>query len=76
MTTRIEVGGHTDRSGPSETNRAISLRRAEIVAAELRRQGVRRQDISVRGYGETQPAMQTADRVREQQNRRVEIILR
>lgn len=75
-TARLEVNGHTDRSGTPAANRALSRRRAEAVAAELRRQGIRREDIAITAFGESQPAVPTRDGVREPQNRRVEIIIR
>ena len=76
QTTRIEVGGHADRSGSPQYNQRLSLRRAEAVAAELTRQGVARSAISVQAFGESRPLVATADGVREPQNRRVEIVLR
>jgi len=51
------------------------VRRAQVVANELVRNGVPRQAISVQGFGEARPLVQTADGAREPQNRRVEIIL-
>jgi len=39
------------------------------------REGVPATAISVIGRGETQPLVQTADGVREPQNRRVEIVI-
>ena len=74
--TRIEVNGYTDRSGAPQYNDALSLRRANAVAAELLRRGVPRNEIVTRGFGEANPLVPTADGVREPQNRRVEIILR
>jgi len=74
--TRIEVNGYTDRSGTPQYNEALSLRRANAVAAELLRRGVQRNEIVTRGFGEANPLVPTADGVREPQNRRVEIILR
>lgn len=74
--TRIEVAGHADRSGTDRYNQALSLRRAETVAAELGRRGVSRSDIDIQAYGESRPLVATADGVREPQNRRVEIVLR
>jgi len=74
--TRIEVAGHADRSGPDGYNMRLSLRRAQAVAAELVRQGVPRQSITTQGFGERNPPVQTADGVREPQNRRVEIVFR
>ncbi len=76
QTTRIEVSGHTDASGTARYNAGLSVRRAQNVAAELVRRGVPRQAITVQGFGESRPLVQTADGVREPQNRRVEIVLR
>ncbi|MFT8243003.1 OmpA family protein [Roseomonas sp. BN140053] len=75
-TTRIEVAGHTDRSGTPQYNQRLSQRRAEVVAAELARQGVARSSMVIQAFGESRPLVQTADGVREPQNRRVEILLR
>jgi outer membrane protein OmpA-like peptidoglycan-associated protein len=74
--TRIEATGHADRSGTPAYNQKISQRRAEAVRAELIAQGVPANAISISAKGETQPLVQTADGVREPQNRRVEIVLR
>jgi OmpA-OmpF porin, OOP family len=74
--TRIEVAGHADRSGSAQYNQRLSQRRADVVAAELVRNGVNRSDIGVSAYGESRPLVPTADGVREPQNRRVEIVLR
>ncbi|MBE9605886.1 OmpA family protein [Acetobacteraceae bacterium H6797] len=74
--TRIEVSGHADRSGTPQYNQALSLRRANAVAAELERLGVSRSSMSIQAFGESRPLVPTADGVREPQNRRVEIVLR
>lgn len=74
--TRIEVTGHTDAAGTPAYNLALSLRRADAVKAELVRDGVAENAISVQGLGETHPLVPTAPGAREPQNRRVEIILR
>ncbi len=75
QTTRIEVNGYTDLSGTAAYNQRLSVRRAESVAAELVHDGVPRNEIALRGFGETNPLVPTAAGVREPQNRRVEIIL-
>ncbi len=74
--TRIEVAGHTDKSGTARYNQGLSQRRAANVAAELVRLGVPRSAITTQAFGESRPLVQTADGVREPQNRRVEIVLR
>jgi len=74
--TRIEVAGHTDKSGTARYNQGLSQRRANNVAAELVRLGVPRSAITTQAFGESRPLVQTADGVREPQNRRVEIVLR
>ena len=73
--TRIGVTGHADRSGSDAYNMALSLRRAGAVKDELVRNGIPATAIAVVGRGESQPLVQTADGVREPQNRRVEIVL-
>lgn len=72
---RIVATGHADRSGPDNYNMALSLRRANAVKDALVRDGVPAPAIQVIGKGETQPLVQTADGVREPQNRRVEIVV-
>lgn len=76
QTTRIEVNGYTDLSGTPAYNQRLSVRRAQNVSAELVRDGVSKSEISIRGFGESNPLVQTAKGVREPQNRRVEIILK
>ena len=73
---QIKASGHTDRAGTEAYNMALSLRRANAVKEQLVREGVPASDISVVGLGESQPMVQTADGVREAQNRRVEIVIR
>jgi len=76
QTTRIEVNGYTDLSGTAAYNQKLSVRRAQSVEAELVRDGVSQSEISIHGYGESNPLVPTAKGVREPQNRRVEIILK
>ncbi|MCH7795050.1 MAG: OmpA family protein [Proteobacteria bacterium] len=69
------ITGHADRSGAEDYNLQLSLRRADAVRSALISRGVKEGGISVAGRGEAEPAVQTADGVREPANRRVEIIL-
>jgi outer membrane protein OmpA-like peptidoglycan-associated protein len=72
---RITATGHTDTSGPEGYNMALSLRRANTVKDALVRDGVPASAIAVIGRGEAGLLVQTADGVREPQNRRVEIVI-
>ena len=67
--------GHTDTVGTAEYNMGLSLRRAEAVRNWLSERGVPGSEVSVAGRGFSEPAVPTGPQVREQRNRRVEIIL-
>ena len=72
---RVSDVGHADRSGSDPYNMALSLRRANAVRDALVREGVPAAAITTAGRGESQPLVQTADGVREPQNRRVELVV-
>jgi outer membrane protein OmpA-like peptidoglycan-associated protein len=74
--TRIEVNGYTDTSGTPKYNQGLSVRRAQAVAAELVKNGVPNDSITIQGFGDTHLLVPTGPGVREPQNRRVEIIIR
>jgi OmpA-OmpF porin, OOP family len=74
--TRIEVNGYTDTSGTHTYNQGLSVRRARAVQAELVRDGVPQNAITVQGFGDTNLLVSTGPGVREPQNRRVEIVIR
>ncbi len=73
--TSLNVNGYTDTSGTPAYNEKLSFRRADTVAAKLVADGVPKQDIVIKGFGETHLLVPTGPGVREPQNRRVEIIL-
>ncbi|MEJ0020268.1 MAG: OmpA family protein [Acetobacteraceae bacterium] len=74
--TRIEVNGYTDTSGTKQYNQGLSVRRARAVQAELVKDGVPANAITIQGFGDTHLLVPTGPGVREPQNRRVEIIIR
>ena len=71
----IRVVGHTDTSGAASYNLALSKRRATDALNELVRQGIERNKITAEGKGETEPFVQTGDGVKEQLNRRTEVLI-
>jgi len=74
--TRIEVNGYTDTSGTKQYNQGLSIRRARAVQAELVKDGVPANAITIQGFGDNNLLVPTGPGVREPQNRRVEIIIK
>ena len=73
---QVTVIGHTDRVGTTESNDALSLKRAGAVREMLIQIGIPRDAIEVVGRGERELLVQTPDGRPEERNRRVEIKLR
>ena len=71
----IRVVGHTDTSGSQAYNLGLSQRRAADAREELGRQGVDANMITSEGKGETEPFVETGDGVKEQLNRRTEVLV-
>jgi outer membrane protein OmpA-like peptidoglycan-associated protein len=69
----LNVAGYADTSGTTEYNQRLSEARARAVADLLNTAGAPAQAITVQAFGETRPAVQTPDGVREPLNRRVEV---
>jgi OOP family OmpA-OmpF porin len=74
-TQAIHLIGHADRSGPDTYNMKLSQRRADSTKAYLVSHGIAASRITTEARGERDPLIQTADGVREPQNRRVAINL-
>jgi len=70
---KIEIRGHTDSTGGSETNRDLSHRRAMSVRDSLIHMGIDPGRVSAVGYGEDFPIADNSTREGRAQNRRVEI---
>lgn len=70
---RIRIDGYTDSTGGAELNERLSLRRADAVKAVLVDRGVKAEQITVNGYGETRPVADNATADGRAKNRRVEL---
>jgi outer membrane protein OmpA-like peptidoglycan-associated protein/opacity protein-like surface antigen len=70
---RVMLAGHADKSGSNSYNVGLSQRRNANVRGYLESKGISGGAISTEAFGETAPLVQTADGVRENQNRRVEV---
>ena len=70
---QVMLAGHADKSGTPKYNLALSQRRNDSVQAYLTSKGIPGGVITTKAFGEGSPRVETADGVRELQNRRVEI---
>jgi OOP family OmpA-OmpF porin len=68
----VTVEGHTDSTGSSELNKALSQRRAEAVVKWLVDHGVSLSRLSARGMGKDEPIMPNDNDAGRAANRRVE----
>jgi len=71
----VTVSGHTDLAGPDDYNMELSKRRAMAVSEVLIKAGVASAAVKAEAFGQTHPAIITADGVAEAGNRRVEILI-
>lgn len=78
---RIALEGHTDAIGTEQYNLELSRRRASAVAQEIVARGVRRDRLTVRGFGKQRPVAPdtlpdgTDNPAGRARNRRVEAVL-
>ena len=70
---QVMLAGHADKSGKPSYNVGLSQRRDDAVKAYLTSKGIPDGVITGEAFGESKPRVETADGVRELQNRRVEI---
>ncbi len=69
---KIEISGHTDSTGDDAYNQRLSERRAQSVYSYFISNGVSKDRIVAKGYGETQPKAPNDTPENMQLNRRVE----
>ena len=72
----VQVIGHTDTTGTTESNFELGMRRANTVRALLTDAGLNSSAIDARSFGEMELLVKTANGVFEPKNRRVEITVR
>lgn len=71
----VLIEGFTDSTGAAAYNQELSERRASSVLRALQDQGVTRERVAMRGYGESYPVAANNTAPNRQLNRRVEIVL-
>lgn len=72
---KVRVEGHTDDTGPRETNVRLSEARATAVRQHLVQKGVSEQRLTSKGYGPDKPLIDETTPVARAKNRRVEFIV-
>ncbi len=72
----IIIEGHTDSIGQAETNKHLSLRRAEVVKTYLVSRGIEPVRIETRGFGEEVPVATNTTNAGRSLNRRVEVVIK
>lgn len=70
----IIIYGHTDTKGSKKYNLILSEQRALSVSKYFRKKGINNKLI-IKSYGEDYPLIITGDNVKEENNRRVEVII-
>ena len=73
VTTRVTVTGHSDSTGRGTSNLSLSLARAEVVRALLKKRNVNPDLLSVRGAGPLEPLDEEATDAARSINRRVSL---
>jgi len=68
----VEIGGHTDDTGPKEVNEKLSEERAESVKKELVKRGIDASRLKTKGYGPGEPISPNNTAPGRARNRRVE----
>jgi outer membrane protein OmpA-like peptidoglycan-associated protein len=69
----VEISGHTDDVGNSQTNQDLSLKRAQSVVKYLENKGLSTQRFITKGFGESKPKVKNDSDENRQINRRIEM---
>jgi outer membrane protein OmpA-like peptidoglycan-associated protein len=72
----IEIRGHTDNIGDDKSNEALSLGRANQVKDFLVSNGVKVEQLSAKGFGESKPVASNDTESGRAKNRRTEFVIK
>jgi outer membrane protein OmpA-like peptidoglycan-associated protein len=71
----VKISGHTDNTGKESHNRALSTKRAEVVAEYLIGNGVEEGRVRFEGLGSSRPIASNDTPAGRSKNRRVELLI-
>jgi len=71
---KLEIQGHTDNKGEDAYNMTLSQQRAETVRRYLALFGIPAEQLTAKGYGESQPVATNDTEEGRAKNRRVELV--
>lgn len=71
---KLSIEGHTDNTGDAKHNKDLSLQRANTVMNELTVKQIKKENLSVMGYGSEKPLVANDSEENKAKNRRVELI--
>lgn len=70
---KIEIGGHTDKSGNEDKNKSLSTNRAKFIYESLLKHNISKERLSYKGYGSSMPAYTNKTKEGRDANRRIEV---
>jgi len=73
-TLKFEIDGHTDNTGTSPHNLALSQERADAVKAQLVSMGISADRLTTKGFGDAKPMASNDSPEGKANNRRVEFV--
>jgi len=74
-TAKFSIEGHTDSDGSDEFNQKLSQERADVVKNVLIERGMKAENLTAVGYGESKPVAPNTTAAGKAKNRRTEVVL-
>ena len=75
-TAKFSIEGHTDSDGSEISNQKLSQQRADVVRNALIERGLKAENLSAVGYGESKPVASNKTAAGKAKNRRTEVVLK
>ena len=74
-TAKFSIEGHTDSDGSDASNQKLSQERADVVRNALIERGLKAENLTAVGYGESKPIASNKTAAGKAKNRRTEVVL-